>query len=661
MGVRERVEELRKQIRHHDWKYYAENDPEISDSEYDLLYAELVALEKTNPELVTLNSPTQRVGAPPLEGFEEVTHSLPMLSIENAYTSEEVVDRLEKMRSALGAESVDFVVELKLDGVGIELTYLDGLFVRGSTRGDGHVGEDVTANVRTIRTVPLTIPVKGPLEVRGEVVMRKSVFERVNRSRAEAGEELFANPRNASAGTLRQLDSRITASRKLDFFAYQVIGCEDLDDQSNVLTWLHALGFQVESSWLVRRNPRAVIEYYNSYVKMRGSLDYEVDGVVVKVDSLAQQEALGATSSHPKWMVAFKFPASQATTKILDVTFQVGRTGTVVPVAELASIELAGAVITRSTLHNFDEVARLGVKVGDTVLISRAGDVIPRVIKVVEEKRTGDEVEILLPVRCPACGGEIERLEGEVAIRCINPNCSSRVVGHLRHFVERESMDVDGLGGETLKKMVDAGLVQDPADLYFLTKEDLEGLPGVKGKTIENILSAIEKSKGRGLAAILHTLGIPKVGEHLSGILVEYYPTIDSLMAATEEELEEIDAIGPIISHSIVAFFQQEKNRELIEKFRKAGVRLTADQPDRSGESSTLEGKVFVLTGALSIKRSEMKERIKSCGGTVSDSVSGGTDFLVVGEKPGSKLDRAKELEITILTEDDVNRMIQNG
>lgn len=654
------IEKLREEIRYHNHKYHVEANPTISDQEYDKLMQTLLELEEAHPELITPESPTQRVGGEPLEEFEKVTHDPPMLSMNNSYNIDETLDFLRKTNSFVGSEDtndVGFIAELKLDGVGMALVYENGKLVQGATRGDGKVGENVTANIKTIRSVPLVIPYDGRVEVRGEVIMRRSVFEDLNKKKMESGEEPFANPRNAAAGTLRQLDSRITASRKLDFFAYQVTDCDDLEWQSNVLGWLLNLSFQVEPHFrafhLYDEGQSDLWPIYAGLLAQRDIFDYEVDGVVIKVDSLEQQKELGTTSSRPKWAMAFKFPARQATTIVAAVTFQVGRTGAITPVAELFPVQLAGAKIRRATLHNFDEVERLDVRVGDTVLIERAGDVIPKVRKVITDERNGKETPIKRPTECPVCGLPVYQPDEEVTIFCINPSCPSRLVDNLRHFVARESMDIDGLGVETLRKLVATGSVRDPADLYFLVKEDFLGIEGIGDKTVRNMLTAIENSKSRGLKTIIHTLGIPKVGRHLAEILVEHYPTIDSLIDATEEELESIEGIGPIVAYNIVKCLHLPSYIDLIEKFREAGVKLTADQPERHEESLTLEGKTFVLTGKLSVPRSEIEDQIKAAGGKISSNVSKNTSYVIVGEKPGSKFTKAAKLDVPTLTEDD--------
>jgi len=655
------IEKLRDEIRMHDTRYYVEDNPIISDQEYDELMRELRELEEAHPELITPESPTQRVGGEPAEGFRKVVHNSAMLSMDNTYDESETRKWLEKtIASFADTDPPSFVAELKLDGTGISLIYEGGKLVQAATRGDGAIGEDVTAAVRTIRSVPLTIDFLNHLEVRGEAVMRKGVFELLNTARLATGEEPFANPRNAAAGALRQLDPRETASRRLDFFAYQIAHIDSgspMAFQLEALHTLRAMGFQVEPNFATFHG-EGLFPIYQALVEDRESLDYEVDGVVIKINEFTHQRYLGTTSSRPRWAMAFKFPAKQATTTINSVTFQVGRTGAITPVAELEPIQLAGVRITRATLHNFDEVARLGIRIGDTVLIERAGDVIPKVVKVIKEKRDGSEREIKVPETCPTCGSPATQYDWEVVVRCTNSNCPSRIVDRLRHFVGRDAMDMEGLGGKTLRKMVHVGMVEDPADLYDLTESDLLRLDGIKSKTAMNIIAAIEKSRDKGLGPIIHTLGIPNVGKRLSAILIGYYPTIDALMEATEDELESIDTVGPTIAHNIVTFFSKEKNRELIEKFRRAGIKLTADQPEQHEGALILEGKTFVLTGKLSVGRSEVENQIRAAGGKVTGSVSRNTTYVVVGEKPGSKLTKAEALGVPTLTEDELRAMI---
>lgn len=672
-NVNVEIDRLRELIREHDILYHAQAKPFISDSEYDTLKKRLIELEVENPDLVTSDSPTQRVGAEPLEEFQQITHKVPMLSMDNTYTTDEANEFLDKTSAVLDSPSaVEFLCELKLDGLGVTLFYEHGLLRWAATRGDGTTGEDVTQNVRTIKSVPLGIGFEGPVEVRGEVVMRKSVFERINSTR----DEPFANPRNAAAGTLRQLDPNEVSRRPLDFFAYQVISHKEpallvrLDSVSDIATQLDALyflslqGFQIcRNFYMVTEISKTLSAWYKEMTAQRDFLDYEADGIVIKVNSYDHQQILGATSSRPKWMMALKFPAKQATTKVLGVTFQVGRTGTITPVAELEPVELAGATIGRATIHNFDEVDRLDVRIGDVVLLERAGDVIPKIRQVIKAERDGSEIPIERPTECPVCEHDVIQNEGEVAILCPNPNCNSKLIDNLRHFVARTSMDIDGVGVGLLSKLVNAGKVEDPGDLYFLEYKDFAGLDRVGDTTITKALSAIEVSKSKGLKTIIHTLGIPKVGRHIAEILVEYYPTMSDLMKATTAELEAIDGIGPIVAVHIKAAWSAPYFIDLINKYKEAGVSLIeqVSQSDAEAGPKTLDGLNFVITGTLSRGRTEIADMITTAGGKVSGSISKKVDYLVTGANAGSKLEKARQLGIRVLTEDELKGMLEGG
>lgn len=679
-NVNAEIERLRELIRKHDILYHAYAAPHMSDLAYDDLKKKLIELETENPSLVTSDSPTQRVGAEPLKEFNQITHRVPMLSMDNTYEEGDTKTWLVKTCATfVDTDQPTFVAEYKLDGLGVALVYEGGQLIQGSTRGDGTTGEDVSLNVRTIRSIPLAIDFPDHLEVRGEVVMRKSVFEQLNIERLASGEEQFANPRNAAAGALRQLDPRETSKRKLDFFAYQIVsvdGGSPIVSQLGTLEILRDIGFQVQPDYraFYYDSDDDLTELWSIYVGLligRRRLDYEVDGIVLKVSEYDKQQRLGTTSSRPKWAMAYKFPAKQATTKVLDVTFQVGRTGTITPVAELVPVELAGATIKRATIHNFDEIDRLGIMVGDTVLLERAGDVIPKIRQVITAKRDGSETPIERPTECPVCGYDVVQNEGEVAILCPNPNCNAKLVDNLKHFVARTSMDVDGLGAATLKKLVDAGKVTDPGDLYSLQHSDFAGIEGMGDTTIRKMLASIEASKSKGLKAIIHTLGIPKVGRHIAEILVELYPTMDALVVASEEELVSIDGIGPIVARNIVECLHQPFYIALINKYREAGVSLTEPTSPHdhvnallnsfaeAGGSGELVGLKFVITGKLSRSRAVIAASITLAGGKVSGSVSKTVDYLVAGDKAGSKLAKAEQLGISVLTEDDLERMLQ--
>ncbi|MGB9792153.1 MAG: NAD-dependent DNA ligase LigA [Thermacetogeniaceae bacterium] len=652
--ARKRVEELRRQIREHDYYYYVLDQPRITDSEYDSLLKELEELERQFPELVTPDSPTQRVGGAPLPEFKSVRHPVPLLSLANAFEPEELKDFDRRVRELAGA-AVDYIVEPKIDGLTVVLTYENGTFVQGATRGDGLVGEDVTENLRTIRVLPLFLPDAPPrLVVRGEAFMPKKAFLKLNEERDSRGEPPFANPRNAAAGSIRQLDPRITASRPLGVFTYQVLVSEGvvLESQKEVLEYLRKIGLPVQEHYRHCRNIDEVIDYCREWTEKRHSLPYEIDGMVVKVNSLRLQDALGNTAKSPRWAVAYKFPAEQAETRLLDIIVRVGRTGVLTPTAVLEPVQVGGVTVSRATLHNEDMIRQKDIRIGDYVVIQRAGDVIPEVVKVLKERRTGEEKVFRMPDRCPVCGSRVVRPEGEVAVRCTGIACPARLKESILHFVSRDGMDIEGIGPALVNQLVERQLVQDPADLYFLRKEDLVGLERMGEKSAENLLRAIERSKRRGLAPLIYALGIRYVGARAAEILAERFGSLEALSQASEEELTEIPEIGPKIAASIVAFFREEQTKRVIEKLKKAGVKMEQEKPAAPSGELPLAGKQFVLTGTLSsFTRSQAEELIKSLGGKVSSSVSKKTDYVVVGENPGQKFEKAKKLGIPILDE----------
>lgn len=702
-SIRQKIEDLRRQIRYHNRKYYVEDSPEISDYEYDQLLKKLEAWEAMHPDLITPDSPTQRVGGEPAEEFATVEHRIAMLSLDNTYSQEELVEFDKRVRKLLDADrdvrapdqEIEYVAELKLDGLGVALIYENGGFVRGATRGDGRSGEDVTGNLKTIRSIPLVLEGTAAhlpvLEVRGEVYMRKQAFEALNRQREQDGETLFANPRNAAAGSVRLLDPRITASRPLDIFVYMLSHAEGRPFTSHweSLQALREMGFKVNSHTRRFLTIGEVMDYCSEWTGKREELDYEIDGIVVKVNSLAQQTELGATTKSPRWAISYKFPARQATSKIEHIEVQVGRTGALTPVAWLTPTRLSGTVISRATLHNEDEIKRKDIRIGDTVLIERAGDVIPAVVMVVKKNRTGQEKEFRMPDKCPACASDVFRPENEAVIRCTNPACPAQVKENLHHFASRNAMDIEGLGPSLIDQLVEKGLVKNAADLYFLKKEDLASLERMGDKSADNLMEAIEKSKSNGLARFIFALGIRHVGVRAAEILAEHYSSIDDLARAKAHELKEIHEIGPRIAESVAQFFQQEDKRDFMSgrtpavfssirsrglpfmaswhpadlitispfgkmkgRFRQAGVRMSEEKAPVS-KGSTLAGKTFVLTGSLqNMTRSQASEAIKKAGGKVTSSVSKNTDYVVVGESPGSKYDRAVKIGIEILTED---------
>jgi DNA ligase (NAD+) len=663
-AIRERIESLRREIRYHNRKYYVEDSPEISDYEYDQLMKELEALEAQYPDLITPDSPTQRVGGEPAEEFATVEHRVAMLSLDNTYSPEELPEFDNRVRKLLPGQEIEYVAELKLDGLGVALIYENGRFARGATRGDGQRGEDVTGNLKTIRSIPLVLEGIGArlpvLEVRGEVYMQKSAFQELNRQREDDGETPFANPRNAAAGSVRLLDPRITASRPLDIFTYMLSYSEGVSFPSHweSLQALKEMGLKVNPYARKFSKIEEAVDYCNLWTERRDEVDYEIDGVVIKVNSIAQQVELGATTKSPRWAISYKFPARQATSKIEDIIVQVGRTGALTPVAVLTPTPLSGTVISRATLHNEDEIRRKDIRIGDTVLIERAGDVIPAVVMVIEEKRTGQEKEFKMPEKCPVCNSDVLRPEGEAVTRCINPACPAQIKEHLHHFASRNAMDIEGLGLSIIDQLVDKGLVQNVSDLYSLKADDLSALERMGGKSAENLVAALESSKANSLARLVFALGIRHVGVRAAEILAEQYSSMDALAKAEVEELEQIDEIGPKIAGSVARFFQQEGDLSIIGKLREAGVKMSEERI-QGDEELPLQGKTFVLTGTLqNMARNEASEAIKKAGGKVASSVSKNTDYVVVGESPGSKYDRAQKLGITILNEEEFARLI---
>ncbi|MCI0404340.1 MAG: NAD-dependent DNA ligase LigA [Acidobacteria bacterium] len=659
------IEKLREKIRHHEHQYYVLDDPEISDAEFDKLMRCLQELEAEHHDLITADSPTQRVGGQPREGFVTVRHRRPMMSLENAMDLDELRQFDRRVREGTGRETIDYACEHKLDGFSISILYEDGRFARAVTRGDGSQGEDVTPNVKTIRSLPLRVDpgrlkkakLPADFEVRGEVVMTRKAFQALNRDQQEKGEKVFANPRNAAAGSVRVLDPAITASRQLDVFAYFLLagGRWPLTRHSQALEVLSALGFKVSRGWEKCRGLDEVIRFCERWEARRDSLDYEIDGIVVKVDEVALWDELGSTAKAPRWAVAFKYAARQATTVIKDIRVQVGRIGTLTPVADLEPVALGGVTVSRSTLHNLDEIERLDVHVGDTVLIERAGDVIPRVVKVVKHGR--EEKKFRMPSKCPECGSGIHRAEGEVAYRCVNSACPARRVGSLLHFAGRHAMNIDGLGYKIVDQLVEKKMVKDVADLYELELEEVAGLERMAEKSAQNLLAEIEVSKKSPLSRLIFALGIRYVGERTAQLLAEHFGSLDKLAKAAEEELLEVHEVGPKVAEGILEFFSEKSNRELIEKLRKAGLRFTEER--KAPKDSRLAGKTFVITGTLERwSREEAKELIESLGGKVTDSISKKTSYLVVGAEPGSKLDKARSLGVETLDEPTFAKLI---
>ncbi len=661
--AKKRIEELRKLIRHHDYLYYVLNKPEISDAEYDKLMRELQQLEEMYPEFITPDSPTQRVGAPPAEEFKTVAHLKPMLSLDNAFNEEEMRRFDERIKRELGKENVIYTAEPKLDGLSVELVYENGVFVRGSTRGDGYNGEDVTENLKTIRAVPLRLRegkygIPRLLAVRGEVIMHIHDFEELNKKLIERGEEPLANPRNAAAGSLRRLDPKETAERPLDIFFYEIMVVEGLKINTQWEALEHLREWGLKTNPLVKRckNIDEVIEYYNEMKEKREQLSYEIDGIVVKVDNLEDQEKLGIKARSPRWAIAYKFPPREKITQVMDIIVQVGRTGTLTPVALLKPVDVSGVTVSRATLHNFDYIREKDVRIGDWVKVIRAGDVIPEVVEVIKEKRTGKEKIFQMPDKCPVCGSHVVR-EGAY-YRCTGGlSCPAQLKRSIAHYASKGAMDIEGLGPKIVDLLVDKGLVKRISDLYKLTIPDLLRLPGFALKSAKNLIESIEKSKERSLDRFIYALGIPNVGEHMAKVLAERFKTLDNLMNAREIELLAVPEVGPETAKSIVDFFREPKNREEIQRLKELGVKATFEKMEK--KEGILKGKVFVFTGALkSFTRDEAKRIVEELGGRAASSVSRNVDYVVVGENPGSKYERAKQLGLKIINEEEFKKLI---
>ncbi len=664
----ERIEKLRQAIRYHNYRYYILNDPEVTDAEYDRLMRQLEELERAHPELITPDSPTQRVGAEPLDEFETVSHSIPMLSLSNALNQDEVRDFDKRVKRFLDtAKDIEYVAELKFDGVAVELVYENRNLLIGSTRGDGFVGENITQNLRTIRAIPLILhrgdntPPPERLEVRGEVIMHNAAFKKLNAEREKNGEPAFANPRNAAAGSLRQLDPRITATRPLDIFFYGIgeVRGVTLTSHWEILQSLHQWGLKTNPHRRLCQHIEKAVEFYQEMEEKRDTFPYEIDGVVLKVNRLGLQERLGTIARSPRWALACKFKPRQESTRVMDIVLQVGRTGALTPVALLEPVSVSGVTISRATLHNEDELRRKDVRIGDTVIVERAGDVIPEVVKVITSKRNGTQKKFHFPDRCPVCGAKVVRLEGEAVHRCVGLTCPAKLKELIKHFSYKRAMDIDGLGDKIVAQLVDEGLVKDPADLYTLRLEQLEALERLAEKSGQNILDAINQSKGRGLVRLVFALGIRHVGEHLATVLAEHYPSIERLSKATEEELMSIPEIGPQVAASIVSFFKEKNNLRVIERLRAAGVKME-EEVRKVTVPSRITGKTFVFTGGLQhFSRDEAERLVESLGGRASSSISKKTNFVVAGENPGSKLDKAKELGVKVITEEEFRKLVE--
>ncbi|KPJ51109.1 aromatic ring-opening dioxygenase LigA [candidate division TA06 bacterium DG_26] len=662
MDVAGRIKQLKKEINYHNWRYYVLNDPVITDYEYDQLMKELIELEQVHPELISPDSPTQRIGEELTEGFAPVEHRVEMLSLDNTYSYEELQEFDTRVRKALEVSELQYVTELKIDGVAVSLRYEKGIFAQGSTRGDGRMGDDITNNLKTIRSIPMTLLTESEelldIEVRGEVYMPIREFRRLNRMREASGLALFANPRNATAGSLKLLDPREVAERHLDVFIHTVARPPSKHHPTHygLLAVLKQVGLKVNPHIDLCDTMREVIEHCEEWVDKRESLEYEVDGMVIKVNRFDYQQRLGRTTKSPRWSVAYKFPAKQVTTVLKDVMFQVGRTGTVTPVAILDSVTLSGSTISRATLHNFDEIRRKDIRLGDTVLIEKGGEVIPKVVKVVTEKRTGREKVIRPPTTCPVCGGKIMKTE-EVALRCINIACPSQVKRTIEHFASRNAMDIEGLGPALIEQLVDKGMVKDYGDLYSLREEDLASLEKMGEKSAENLLRSVEKSKHVPFPRLLFAIGIRHVGVHAAYLLAEKFHSLEGLARAKEEQISQIPGIGQTIAHSVVHFLRDRKNLEVLDKLRSAGVRLEARTKRKA--KGVFSGKTVVITGALDRStRDEARDLIVSLGGRVTSSVSGKTDFVLVGRDPGVKYEKARKLGVKIMNEKEFLKMV---
>ena len=659
------IQKLRKELTHHAYRYYVLDDPEISDAEYDRLFRKLQALEEKFPELITPDSPTQRVGATPLEAFETVTHTIPMVSLDNAFDDGEMRDFDQRLRKLLELDEIEYTVEPKLDGTAVELVYENGLFTVGSTRGDGSTGENITQNLKTIKSIPLRLmndklKILQRLEVRGEVFYPVAAFKKLNEQRLKAGEPAFINPRNSASGSLRQLDPKLTAERPLDMYVYglgQVVGHE-FKTQWEALETFKKWGFKVNPISKICRGIEEALAHYRKIGEMRPKLPYEIDGSVVKVNSFELQRQAGMRTRSPRWAIAYKYEAQQETTQILDIQAQVGRTGTITPVAIMQPVMVGGVTVSRATLHNEDEIERLGVMIGDTVVIQRAGDVIPEVVKVIESKRPKDAKKFEFPKECPICKESVVRLEGEVAHRCQNINCPAQLKEGIRHFASKLAMNIDGLGEKLIEQLVDKGLVKSFADLYFLKAERLAELERMAEKSAQNIIEAIAKSREVAFDRFIYALGMRHVGEHMARVLAKQFGSLQNLIKTDEEKLQQIHEVGPQVAESVTRFFKEKKNRAAIERLKKGGVKIREITKPKAVEQK-FAGKTFVFTGTLEkFARDEAERMVDERGGRASGSVSKKTDYVVAGPGAGSKLDKARELGVAVISEEEFLKMV---
>jgi len=665
--IQKKIEALREKVRHHEYRYFVLDDPEISDYDFDQLVEQLKRLEAEHPKLITPDSPTQRVGGKPREGVVKVAHSSPMLSLDNTYNEDELRDWERRVHELSGRKDVDYVCELKLDGMSLALVYEDAQLVRGVTRGDGSVGEDVTLNVRTVRSIPLSIEkdrlrkggIPATFEVRGELLMPAAAFKKMNDDREKKGLSLFANPRNATAGTVRQLDASITAQRRLDYFPYMLLtdGHTHFDRHWVTLEALETAGFKVNQHRRLAKNMDEVWTFIQHWEDKRETLPYEIDGVVIKVDRTGLQDELGFTGKAPRWAIAYKYAARAGITRIEGIRVQVGRTGKLTPVAELTPVAIGGTTVRNATLHNMDEIERLGVKIGDWVQVERGGDVIPKVAQVIEDKDHPRGHETFhMPEKCPVCGTQVVKTQGEVDYRCVNANCPAKLRETILHFASRHVMNIEGMGDALVAQLTDRGLVKNVADIYRLTKDDLLDLERMGDKSAQNVLHEIHASKKLPLERVIFGLGIRFVGERTAQFLAEHFGSMDSLMKASQQELEQVDEVGPRIAESILEFFHEPKNRDLVQRLRDAGLTFAGKKRERG---SKLAGKTFVLTGTLAkYTRDEARKMIEDAGGRVSGAVSKKTDYVVAGNDAGSKLDKAKELGVPVIEEKEMEKLV---
>ncbi|GAA0705490.1 NAD-dependent DNA ligase LigA [Paraclostridium ghonii] len=653
MDMKKRMNELIDEINYHSNKYYNEDAPEISDFEYDNLMKELIKIEEENPQIKRADSPSGRVGGKSLDKFKQVAHKMPMLSLSNAYSAKDLKDFDKRVRE-LGNDDVEYVVEFKIDGLSVGLSYKNGVFEKGATRGNGVIGEDITENLRTVKTIPLKIDDPKEVVVRGEVYISKQSFEKINEIQEEQGLQLFANPRNLAAGTLRQLDSKSTAKRPLDIFVFNLEYMEntELKSHSESLEYLKKLGFKISTEYKVCSNIDEVIKHIEYWTENRSELPFEIDGMVIKVNDLQQREVMGYTAKSPRWAIAYKFPAEQKKTKLIDIIVEVGRTGTITPTAILEPVRLAGTTVSRATLHNEDYINEKDIKIGDTVLVQKAGDIIPQVVQVVKDDRGGEEVEFKFPDKCPVCSEPTVRLEGEAAIKCINISCPAQIRRGIIHFASRDAMNIDGLGESIVSLLLDNNIIKDIADLYYIKKEDIVNLERMGEKSAENLINAIEKSKQNELYRLINGLGIKYIGVKGAKVLAKNFDSLDEIISADVNKLTNLEEFGDVMANSVVEFFNEEKNINVINKLKEVGINTESIKNEDESIVNIFEGMKIVLTGTLpTLKRNDAKEMIEARGGKATSSVSKSTTFVLAGEEAGSKLTKANELGITVIDE----------